>query len=114
VGYRRALADKEDDVVRVLRALAKAQRFITTRPREAKDILKQRLQLDDAFVNWVWKDLDYRLGLDQSLVTTLEAEARWAVREGHVAPGLAIPNYLRFVEPAPLRRALPGEATLLQ
>jgi len=111
---RRALAEKADEVVRVLRALARAQRFIATRPREAKDILKQRMQVDEAFVTWVWKDLDYRLGLDQSLITTLEAEARWALREGHVAPGQVIPNYLRFVEPAPLRRALPGEAAILQ
>ena len=91
-----------------------AQRFIVARPREAKEILKRRLALDEGFVAWVWKDLDYRLGLEQSLITTLEAEARWALREGHVAAGQAIPNYLRFVEPAPLRRAAPGEAPVLQ
>jgi ABC-type nitrate/sulfonate/bicarbonate transport system substrate-binding protein len=113
VATRRALHDREDEIVRTLRALARAQRFIAERPRDAKNILKQRLALDDAFVAWVWKDLDYRLGLDQSLITTLEAEARWAVREGHVATA-PIPNYLRFVEPAPLRKAVPGQAPILQ
>jgi len=114
VASRRALGERDDDVVRVLRALARAQRFIMARPREAKDILKRRLALDEDFVAWVWQDLDYRLGLQQSLITTLEAEARWALREGHVAAGQAIPNYLRFVEPGPLRRAAPGEAAVLQ
>lgn len=114
VASRRVLSEREDEVVRVLRALARAQRFIVARPREAKEILKRRLALDEGFVAWVWKDLDYRLGLEQSLITTLEAEARWALREGHVAAGQAIPNYLRFVEPAPLRRAAPGEAPVLQ
>lgn len=114
IASRRTLAEREDDVVRVLRALARAQRFIAAQPREAKNILKQRLALDEAFVSWVWQDLDFRLGLEQSLITTLEAEARWALREGHVTAGQAIPNYLRFVEPAPLRRALPGEGPVLK
>jgi len=113
VALRRVLTDREDDVVRTLRALARAQRFIAERPQEAKAILKQRLVLDDAFVAWVWKDLDYRLGLDQSLITTLEAEARWALREGHVATG-SVPNYLRFVDSTPLRKALPGEPLVRQ
>ena len=106
---RRVLKERGDDVVRALRALAKAQRFIAERPREAQNILKQRLGMDEDFIQWVWKDLDFRLALDQSLITTLEAEARWALREGHVAPGQTAPNYLRFVEPAPLRKAMPGE-----
>jgi len=114
VASRRVLAERADDVVRVLRALARAQRFIAERPRDAQAELKQRLGLDQAFVDWVWKDLDYRLGLDQSLITTLEAEARWALREGHVPAGLRVPNFLRYVDPGPLRKALPDNATILR
>lgn len=114
IATRRALREREDELVRALRALARAQRFIAERPREAQEVLKQRLAVDEAFVGWVWKDLDYRLGLDQSLITTLEAEARWALREGHVAAGQAVPNFLRFVEPGPLRKALPGDIAILR
>lgn len=114
VATRRVLREREDDMVRILRALARAQRFIAARPRDAQNILKQRLGLDEGFINWVWKDLDYRLGLDQSLITTLEAEARWALREGHVPAGQPVPNYLRFVEPAPLRKAMPGDTPILR
>lgn len=114
VAHRAVLQEREPDVVRVLRALAQAQRFISTNPREAKDILKRRLGLNDEFVSWAWSDLDFRLGLDQSLVTTLEAEARWAIREGHVPAGSRTPNYLQFVEPGPLRKALPGEGRILR
>lgn len=114
VAGRRVLAEREDEVVRVLRALARAQRFIAERPRDAQAVLMQRLGLNQAFVDWVWSDLDYRLGLNQSLITTLEAEARWALREGHVPAGQRLPNYLRYVEPGPLRRALPDNATILR
>lgn len=114
VASRRVLSEREDELVRVLRALARAQRFIAEQPREAQAILKQKLALDERFVRWVWKDLDFRLGLDQSLITTLEAEARWALREGHVPTGQLVPNYLRFVEPGPLRKAVPGDTAILR
>lgn len=112
IATRQALAEREDDIVRVLRALARAQQFITSKPLEAQALLKQKLAVDQGFIDWVWKDLDYRVGLSQALLTTLEAEARWALREGHVAKGQAVPNYLRFVEPRPLRKALPNTPVL--
>lgn len=107
IATRAVLAEREDDVVRLLRALARAQQFITAKPLEAQALLKQKLGVDQGFIDWVWKDLDFRVGLSQALLTTLEAEARWALREGHVAKGQVVPNYLRFVEPGPLRKALP-------
>lgn len=111
VADRRSLAEREDELVRVLRAVERAQQLIRTRPAEAQAIMKTRLELDQAFVDWAWGDLHYRLGLDQSLLSTLENEARWALRESHVPPRAAIPNVLDLVHPGPLRKALPGAVT---
>lgn len=114
VADKRTIAAREGDLVKVLRALERGQNFIREQPRQAQAILLQRLKLDQAFVDWAWSDLDYRMSLDQSLVSTLRAEARWALREGHVDAGKRIPNYLDFVHPAPLRRAVPGAVTLVK
>ena len=114
VADRRTMATREYDLVRVLRALEQAQQFIRERPKEAQAILLERLKLDQGFVDWAWKDLDFRTSLNQSLLSTLEAEARWALREGHVAAGKRIPNLLDFVHSAPLRKAVPGAVTLVQ
>lgn len=111
---RRTLAAREDEIVKLLRALDRAQRFIREQPRRAQEIMKARLRLDQAFVDAVWPDLDFRLGLDQSLVSTLEGEARWALREGHVPAGRKTPNFLHVIEPGPLRRAVPGAVTTLK
>lgn len=111
---RRTLAQREGELVKVLRALARAERFIRDQPRAAQAILKARLKVDQAFVDATWKDFDYRLGLDQSLISTLEGEARWALREGHVPGGRNPPNYLDYVEPGPLRKALPGAVTTIK
>lgn len=114
VAGRRLIAEREDDLVKVLRALQRAQQFIDQQPRQAQAILKERLQEDQAFIEATWTDVDYRMSLAQSLLSTLEGQARWALREGHVPAGGTVPGYLQFVEPAALRRAVPAAVTLVK
>jgi NitT/TauT family transport system substrate-binding protein len=104
---RRTLAEREDDIVRMLRALQRAQRFIAEQPQRAKEIMAARARLDPAFVETVFSAFNYRLSLDQSLVSTMESEARWALREGHVPPDRRLPNYLDYVATGPLLKAVP-------
>jgi len=74
---------------------------------ECQAVLRDRLQLDQAFVDWVWGGLAWRLSLDQSLLSTMEGEARWAQRERHVAEG-ARPNVLTLVHAGPLQAVKPA------
>ena len=105
---RRTLAEHEDDIVRVLRALQRAQRFIAEQPQRAKEIMCASARLDPAFVDAVFPSFSYRLSLDQSLVSTMESEARWALREGHVHADQRMPNYLDYVASGPLLKAVPA------
>jgi ABC-type nitrate/sulfonate/bicarbonate transport system substrate-binding protein len=111
-GLRNTLQLRQADVVRVLRALGKAERFIAERPKEAQDILRSALKVDQAFIDAVWAHYDYRLQLSQSLVSTMDAQARWAVRSGHVSPGAVPANMLDIIDVEPLRRADPAAVTL--
>lgn len=111
---RKLIAARGDEMAKVLRALQRAQRFIRERPRDAQAILKERLNVDQAFVDAAWTDFDYRMSLDQALVSTLVGQARWALREGHLPRDTAIPNYLDFIAPEPLRRVEPGAVTVLK
>lgn len=94
VGLRPVIASRAEALGGVLRALKRARDHIAGHPREVQALMRQRLQLDEAFVTATWKDFDFRLGLEQSLATSLEAEARWAQREGLVPAGAASPNFL--------------------
>jgi ABC-type nitrate/sulfonate/bicarbonate transport system substrate-binding protein len=109
VARRDLLKSRGADVVKVLRALLRAQRFIQEQPGKAMDILQKSSGLTRAEVERMFPDYSYRLGLEQSLVSTMEAEARWALREGHVRGG-AVPNYLGFVDFGPMRAAMPESA----
>ncbi len=102
----RRAAQRDDELVRLLRAVERAEQFIQARPAEAQAILREQLRLDQHFVDWVWTGLGFRLSLDQALVSTMEGEARWAQREGHVAGG-ARPNVLTLIHAGPLKAVKP-------
>jgi NitT/TauT family transport system substrate-binding protein len=104
---------READLVKLLRALELAEKFIATEPARAQDILKARLGLEQAFVEWIWPSYRYRLSLDQSLLPTLESQARWARKQGHVKAASS-PNYLEFIHAAPLRAVSPANVNMLE
>lgn len=114
VGLRPTIAARAEALAGVLRSLKRARDHIAEHPHEAQALLRQRLNLDEGFVAATWKDFDFRLGLEQSLATSLEAEARWAQREGLVPPGAATPNFLHVIEPGPLSRVAPETVTILR
>lgn len=104
---RQTLAQRPGDVIKILRALHRAENFIADNPQQAKAIMMDRAKLDRDFVDGIFQSFTYRLSLDQSLVSTMEGVARWARRGGHVAGDAKVPNYLDFVEAGPLRTAVP-------
>lgn len=114
VTSRLALAERASALDALLRALARAERRIAERPEEARAVLAARLQLPDDSAAALMREHDYRLRLDQTLVATMDSQARWAVHAGVVEAGRRAGNPLRAIEPAPLRRAVPGAVELVQ
>jgi len=102
VSSRPTIARRDADIERLLRALVKAQRLIEDEPEAARTLLAERLHLTPALAATVMAGQDYRVRLDQSLVTTMQGEARWAARAG--GSGGAAVDVLRSIDPAPLQR----------
>ena len=101
------------DLLRMLKALMRAQNLIASDPVKAKRILRDRLQIEPAYIEWIWPRYRYQLALEQSLLTTLESQARWARLEGLV-PRRATPNYLEFLYSAPLRSVQPTAVSITE
>jgi hypothetical protein len=70
--------------------------------------LVRRLNIDADAAQALMKEQDYRVRLDQSLVSTLSSELRWAVRDGHAKPSGELPNSLRMMDTTLLREASPS------
>jgi NitT/TauT family transport system substrate-binding protein len=112
VSARATLERRDADIARLLRALLRAQRTILVEPDAVRALLAERLHLAPALVATVMENQDYRVRLDQSLVTTMQSEARWAARNaGGARAGF---DALRAIDPAPLHRLDPTAVGLVQ
>jgi NitT/TauT family transport system substrate-binding protein len=111
--HRRMAGNRDSELAAVLRAVERAQQSIREHPARAQALLAQRCNVDQAFIDTVWPNLQYRLRLEPSLIKALESEARWAVREGYVRND-GTPDYLGLIHAAPLRNALPAAVSLIR
>jgi ABC-type nitrate/sulfonate/bicarbonate transport system substrate-binding protein len=107
VATQAGVSARRGDMVKLLRALALAQQWVREQPDMAAQLLTSRLNIDADTARALMKEQDYRLRLDQSLISTLSGEVRWAVREGNAKPHGELPNPLRMVDSTLLREASP-------
>jgi ABC-type nitrate/sulfonate/bicarbonate transport system substrate-binding protein len=115
VSTRATIARREADVVKVLRALVRAQRAIAADAPAAAALLAARVGIPPALAAQEMADQDYRIRLDQSLVTTMQSQARWAARAGLAAAGGAHDvDLLRVIDASPLRKAASDAVGLVQ
>ncbi|MDZ7938625.1 MAG: ABC transporter substrate-binding protein [Rhodoferax sp.] len=108
VTTRADISTRRSDFVKLLRALVRAQQLVREQPHIAAQLLMRRLNIDAAAALALMKEQDYRVRLDQSLISTLSGELRWAVREGHAKSDGELPNPLRMVDSTLLREASPS------
>lgn len=99
-------------VKKVLRAIDQAVSFSKQNRAETITILSRKLHVDEAFFETAWDDYALGLALDQTLVLTLEDQARWAIKN-RLTDQTKIPNYLDFLDPTGLRAVNPKAVTVI-
>lgn len=98
--------ENKELVLRVLRAMLKAEEFASRHPAEARAMLSVSLNFAPDLLRDIWSESSFRVSLEHSLLINLEEETRWALRHGLV-PDAQMPNYLERVEFGPLRALKP-------
>ena len=91
---------------RFLRAIEKADAFILKNRNEAMEIVGQKLKIDKEGIKPIWDDLLFKLFLDQSILISLEDQARWAIRN-RLTDAEKVPNYLDYIYPDVLKAVKP-------
>lgn len=102
-----AAGASDEDLVKLLRALKRADDLIRTQPDRAREITASALKADAKRFEEVWNHNDFRLQLAPPLLSSLEAQSRWALREELVPTDARLPDYLNFIRSGPLRRVNP-------
>ena len=96
---------------RLLRALLEAERYAAEHPAEAQEILARRPGYQKAAIAALWPKCDFRVRLDQDLLTLMEDEARWASRRKGLKP--TVPNYLAVIHRDSLKKIKPGAVSII-
>jgi len=81
---------------RFLRALIKAEDFVAKNPEEAQSIMSAATKIDAGLIHEVWNAFNYHVVLDQTLLITLEDEARWAMKN-KLTDQTVMPDFMSFI-----------------
>lgn len=95
----------------VIQGLHTAINYISSHPKESKQIVINELNLNPAFIDWVWPDYIFKLGLNQSLILNIKAQAIWAV-ETQLREFKTVPNSENFIDSRALLQVEPGAVNI--
>ena len=97
----------------MIRALAEAEQFVDGNRDESIDILASRLAAERSEIDQLWDDHKFRVSLSQSLLTTLEDQARWAIRS-NLTDKTEVPNYLGLIHLDALEEVRPEAISIIR
>ena len=97
----------------ILTSLAQAEEYTVQHPTEAMAILKKRYQYDDAYVARVWKEHQFSLSLDQSLILAMEDEARWMIRN-NLTNEKTVPDFGNYIFTDALKAIKPEAVNIIR
>jgi sulfonate transport system substrate-binding protein len=93
VSLRAFPRQRTEAVLRLLRALVKAEGFVAANPQESQRIMSEFSGIDMTSLADIWNDFQFNISLNQSLLFTLEDQAGWAIKNGLVERR-DLPNFL--------------------
>ena len=100
-------------IVRFLQSLSRAEDHLTHNPADVKAILRKRLNYDDAFTETIWSENRFALSLDQSLITAMEDEARWMIKNRLTAER-QVPDFTDFIRANGLKTVKPEAVSIIK
>ena len=107
------IEDNPEALKKYLRAIEKGEEFIRKNQEEATNIVSQRLEIDKEAIVSIWDSFRFRLFLDQSVLMTLEDEARWAIKN-NLTTATEIPVYLDYIYMNSLEEVKPEAVTIIK
>jgi NitT/TauT family transport system substrate-binding protein len=99
-------------IERVLRAMIDAEQFLEEHESEARKIIAERLQIDQSVLSSVWQRSRFNVRLDQDILSLMEDEARWIIRN-QLMEKRQIPNYFDSFYLDGLQKVKPEAITII-
>lgn len=118
LGYWNAICKEDwaaahpEAVNRFLKSIDQAVEYTINHPEEAKGISQRRLNASYTYLDDSWKNTQYSLSLDQSLITAMEDEGRWMIANNLTAEK-TIPDYRKNVYLAGIEAVKPESVNII-
>jgi ABC-type nitrate/sulfonate/bicarbonate transport system substrate-binding protein len=103
---------KPEALVRLFRALERAEAFVKQNNNQALKIVAQQLKVDASVLKDEWISSTYELSLDQSLLITMEDKARW-MTNNKLTDQSRVPYFLDYIYAEPLAKADPQAVRII-
>jgi NitT/TauT family transport system substrate-binding protein len=105
---------REEDDMKVLRALRRAEDYMRKNREQSITIMAEALKVERPAIAATWGHYEFRLHLGQALVHVMESQFRWAARESLIPAATPMPDFLDLLRPGPLRQVDARAVRLVQ
>lgn len=85
-------------IAKVMAGLVRAETFASKNPAKAIKLTARWLGVGEQQVADIWPQSQFQMGLDASLLSLLESEARWAI-ENDISTAAQVPSYVKYMPP---------------
>ncbi len=113
VSNQQFIQNHPEAIIRFLKAIKQAEGFIENNKDEAIAIVAGRLDVKKDFISSTWNDYHFELFLDQTIIHSIENEARWAI-SNNLTNATKIPNYLDYIYTDALQKVKPEAVTIIK
>ncbi|MEI6207945.1 MAG: ABC transporter substrate-binding protein [Desulfuromonadales bacterium] len=96
---------------KLLQALLQAEEYYLKHPADARNIVQRLKGISPTELEEILKEQNHQLTLPQSLLLTMEGNARWMIDTG-IQGSSSFPNFLNVIDPAPLKALKPSSVSI--
>ncbi len=89
-------ASHPETTKKLLKSIIQAEDYTINHPEQAKAIVQEQMNYTDENMATIWPDHQYSLTLDQSLVTAMEDEGRWMIKN-NLTSEKRIPDFRNYI-----------------
>jgi NitT/TauT family transport system substrate-binding protein len=107
------LTEKPEVIDNLLDSLLDAETFVISHNEEAKTIAQKHVNYDDLFMNNEWPKQQLSVDLHQSVITAMEDETRWMIRN-NITALREMPEFLKYISPDNLSRLKPSGVSIIR
>jgi ABC-type nitrate/sulfonate/bicarbonate transport system substrate-binding protein len=112
IGKSSFIKEHPSAVERLLAALIDAEQFMGRDEARSQTIVAERLKMDRLVLASIWQRYFFNLRLDQDLLSLMEDQARWMIRN-KVVNTMHIPNYFDYMYLDGLEKVKPEAITVI-